>query len=412
MRSRLRPSLRSASVSALLAALATFVSSSAAAAGGAVGCDRLADPSGNDAAAGTPAAPFRTVQRLVDALAPGQTGCLAAATFVENVKVEAAGRQDAPITLKSAPGGRATLRGRLWVADSAADVVVSDLALDGRNDSTLPSPTVNGDRITFLRDDVTNHHTGICFVIGDSNGQWGLAHDTVIQETRIHDCGRVPATNQDHGIYVEGSRNAKIVDNYIYDNADRGVQLYPDAQNTLISRNIIDGNGEGIIFSGAYGLTSSGNAVTYNVISNSRIRYNVESWYPAGNPVGVGNTVEHNCLWNGKQGNIANQIGFSARANVIADPLFVNRAAGDFRLGSRSRCRGMGPATRVLALSSERAVASSAPASRLGVRFLRAGARIGTRVLFRRSRSVIPRAGAAAAGRSAFRQARAQTIHR
>ena len=41
-----------------------------------------------------------------------------------------------------------------------------------------------------------------------------------------------------------------IRDNWIYDNADRGVQLYPDADGTVVTGNVIDGNGEGVIFGG------------------------------------------------------------------------------------------------------------------------------------------------------------------
>ena len=59
----------------------------------------------------------------------------------------------------------------------------------------------------------------------------------------------LPANNHEHGIYVEASDGAQIVDNWIYDNADRGVQLFPDAQGTYVARNVIDRNGQGVIFS-------------------------------------------------------------------------------------------------------------------------------------------------------------------
>ena len=57
-------------------------------------------------------------------------------------------------------------------------------------------------------------------------------------------------------------------------NGDRGIQLYPAAQNVLISRNVIDSNGSGLIFSGAGSLTSRNVIVTRNIISNSRKRWN------------------------------------------------------------------------------------------------------------------------------------------
>ena len=52
---------------------------------------------------------------------------------------------------------------------------------------------------------------------------------------------------------------------------------------------MIDGNGEGIIFAGRGRDRSSGNVVEDNVITNSRERFNVASWWADGNPVGEGN---------------------------------------------------------------------------------------------------------------------------
>jgi parallel beta-helix repeat protein len=334
----------------MLVAAGAFLLSSAILAVGAaptsatVTCNRFAATSGSDSATGTSAAPYRTAQKLMDSLVAGETGCLGAGTYSESLRVNHGGQPGAPIQLTSAPGGRATLVGRLHVPQGSNDVVVSDLALDGRNASNLPSPTVNGDRVTFARDDVTDGHTSICFSIGSVD--WGTAHDVVLDGNRIHNCGRLPygSTNHDHGVYVESARGTVITNNYVYDNADRGIQLYPDAQGSTIANNVIDGNGEGIIFSGDSGLASSGNVVRRNVISNSRVRYNVESWWPTGNPVGTGNVASDNCLWNGTQGNVADQVGFTASNNRVANPSYTDRSAGNFALASGSACAGYGPA--------------------------------------------------------------------
>ena len=333
----------------LLAAAATALAAAAlgqAAAPATAGatCDRYAATTGSDAAAGTSGAPYRTAQKLLDSLSAGQTGCLVAGTYNESLRVNHGGAPGSPIRLTSAAGGRATVVGRLYVPDSSNDVVVADLNLDGTNASNLPSPTVDGDRVTFTGNDVTDDHTGICFDLGSVS--WGTAVDVVLDGNRIHDCGRLPygSTNHDHGIYVESTRHAVITNNYIYDNADRGIQLYPDAQGSTIENNVIDGNGEGIIFSGDSGLASSNNVASENIISNSRVRYNVESWWPTGNPVGTGNLATSNCLWNGTQGNVADQVGFSASNNTVANPLYADRTAKNFALASGSPCAGYGPA--------------------------------------------------------------------
>ena len=288
-------------------------------------CDRFASP-GRGA-----------VQRLVDSLRPGQVGCLRDGTYRGSVTIRRAGRPGRPITLRPQPGAQARLVGALTVTRRAADVVVRGLYFDGRNRDDDPSPIVNGRRIVFVDNDVTNRHTAICFALG--NPRFGVARDVTIQRNRIHDCGRLPATNLDQGVYGAVARGTRIVGNWIYENADQGVQLYPNARGTLVAGNVIDGNGEGIIFGGAERVAARDNLVRGNVISNSRIRNNVE-WHFDG-PVGQGNVLSRNCIGGGvrDEGNggiLEPQIGFTAVDNVVAQPSF--RALGDYRLTPDSSC--------------------------------------------------------------------------
>ena len=308
-------------------------------------CIRFASPTGKDRWSGTLKRPFATIPRLAASLRPGEVGCLLRGIYEhDQIVVRRGGAVGEPITIRSAPGTRALVRGRLVIAATATDVTISGLNLDGRNRINGGSPTVFGDRITFQNDDVTNHHTEICFIIGSSKGQ--VAENVVIDANRIHDCGKLPPQNQDHGIYVEYARGAVIKNNYIYDNADRGIQLFPDADGTLIENNVIDGNGEGTIFSGNGGTTSDNNTVRDNIVTNSDVRSNIEFFYPAGTPAGQGNLVEHNCVYGGAEHDIVGAgIAFVAQDNVVADPLFVDRSAKDFTLQPNSPCLWAVPRT-------------------------------------------------------------------
>jgi parallel beta-helix repeat protein len=244
------------------------------------------------------------------------------------------------VTLRSFPGERAKIVGRLYVPRGSDHVTIADLDLDGTNASHLPSPTVNAQDTVFRGNDVTNNRTGICFVLGHET--WGRAVRTVIEGNRVHDCGRLPATNYDHGIYVSVASDVVIRGNVIYDNADRGVQLYPDAQRTIVEGNVLDGNGQNLIFSGAGGVSSNGNLVRNNVITNSRVRYNVESYYPSGTPAGTGNVLSGNCVHGGARagetGGVMDPHGYTATGNLVIDPQYVDRAAKDFRLRTGSPC--------------------------------------------------------------------------
>ena len=278
--------LAAAVAASITVAVAAIVDTDGTGSGGAPGavesalprgaCDKVASPRGSNRNSGTARSLYETVAKLANSLRPGQTGCLRAGEYRGRVSIRKGGARGAPTTIRGAPGERATVLGRLHVDNRANHVVIRELFLDGRNRAKLPSPTVNGNNAVFRDNDVTTGDTTICFLLGSK--EYGRARRTVIERNRIHNCGDLPPTNHHHGIYVEASYGARITDNWIYDNADRGVQLFPDAQRTYVARNVIDGNGEGVVFS----RKSANNVVENNAISNPVVRYNIEDYELSG----------------------------------------------------------------------------------------------------------------------------------
>jgi parallel beta-helix repeat protein len=331
--------LLATALAALLVASA-FAALSAQAANAGTGCDRVAAPTGSDLASGTEADPLRTAQGLLDSLQPGQTGCLMAGTFSENEQI----RVWTPgVTLTSYPGQEATLRGQVRVEATADDAVIAGLTLDGRNAQNRLGPRIYADRVVLRNNDISNGHTTICVHVGSKSlEQPATPAGVVIDGNRIHDCGELPATNLDHGIYVAAARDTVIRNNWIYDNADRGIQLYPDADGSTITGNVIDGNGQGIIFGSDATQSPDDNVIEGNVISNSTIRHNVES-HTQGAPHGHGNVVRRNCIYGGARddgdGGIESpQEGFTATHNLVADPKYVDRSAKNFAFAPDSPC--------------------------------------------------------------------------
>lgn len=204
-----------------LVAVMLFTAGTGSAAGP---CTTFAAPSGSDSDAGTEARPFRTFQKLSDSLVAGDVGCLRAGTYTEDVKVEYGGSSVADVTITAYPDEKATLVGRLWIARAASYVTIEGLSLVGIEQASptncsgvmCPSPTVNAQNVSFVDNDVTNDHRGICFLLGDSGGRWGRADNVRLAGNRVHDCGRLPATNGDHGIYAQAAVDGVITDNYIY----------------------------------------------------------------------------------------------------------------------------------------------------------------------------------------------------
>lgn len=302
--------------------------------------------------------PGQGLQRFVDQLRPGSIGCLLPGDYnAGRLVLRASGTPTSGITLTSVDTRRkATIHGVVWLTDSANYWTVADLNLDGRNRWNLPSPIINGDYSTWRSDDVTNHAAGehasgggICFSLGATH-MYGYAANTTIEQSLIHDCGI--SDNANHGIYIVATVGSTIIrNNWIFRNGDRGIQLYPDANHVLITHNVIDSNGTGVMFSGLGAFTSSDIVVTGNIISNSRHRWNVESWYPVGTAVGTQNVVTGNCLWANSSnpfydvnGGVAPPVGFRLSGNnVVQRPVFSAAAAGDLRLRKHSGCRGFGP---------------------------------------------------------------------
>jgi parallel beta-helix repeat protein len=270
-------------------------------------------------------------------------------TYSGDVSIDRGGTRGKPIVVTSANSQEARVQGVFWV--DADNVVVTRLRLDGSTTGGQPSPQINGDRVTFRDNNVSNAHTGICFIVGGDFASYGYAERTVIVGNRIHDCGRLPRTGHDHGIYLEGSRGARVTGNLIFGNADWGVHMYPEADGTYVAHNIIEGNGGGVIVAGegAGGEydrdhSSDHNRVELNVIANSSADPNIAVFW--GGPVGVGNVARRNCVWNGVDGNVGDHEGLDLSGTIVANPRFVNRLARDFRMRAGSRCRRMGAGPR------------------------------------------------------------------
>ena len=275
-------------------------------------CDRWASSGGSNRAAGTAAAPFRSVSRLLAAVPNGGTGCLRAGSwFRERVTIRR------PVTLRSV-GGRANLVGQITIARHVPNVRLSGLAVRGSGPGQA-AILVRGDRARIVGNDVSgpgyrNRNTPCILLDGP--------RDVLIEANRIHNCARVSRRNlYAPGIHVASALRTRILHNVVYHTLGDGIALAPNAQRTRVARNIVDGNSSGIYLGGGSATASSYNVVTRNVISNSG-RWNVHSAWSG--RAGKGNVVASNCLWNGFGGATAGA-GFRLEGNINASPRFLNR---------------------------------------------------------------------------------------
>jgi hypothetical protein len=306
-------------------------------------CTRVAARDGSDRAAGTVAAPFRTAQRVVESLRPGDVGCLRAGTYDEEVNgpfvvnFHRGGTAAAPVTLRSYPGERAKLHGIVVVSHGADHVVITGFDIDARRPSRATNPIGIQlmARATMLEDSNVSSPTASCVSLGVDG--WGTAIDNVIRRNVFHDCGTTKDGIHDHAIYANDARGGEIVDNVFLRSAAFAVHFYGTNRRVRVAHNVMYANGGGVIFAGYGAHTSSDNVVEQNVISGSLVRPAAQSWW--GGARGTGNVFRSNCVsrWGGREID-ATLGGFGSSANVSAAPRFVDAGAGDFRLAPGSDC--------------------------------------------------------------------------
>lgn len=325
-------------VSLLLAIIAALPAGASAG----TNCDVYAGPFGLDSNPGTAIAPFKTAQKLSSVLNAGQTGCLLAGTYTDEVtgpyvlNVLRRGAPGAPITIRSAPGQRATLRGIVQVPQGSDYVTLSNLDIYGQRLTPDESTGVQiqAQDTVFEDNVVTNGSRTICMVLGSPG--WGQAVRTVIQRNTFRDCGR-QNNKYEHSVYVDYTDGVLITDNLFLRSGGYAVHMYPNAQRTTVTHNVMVGNGGGVIFAGEGDAASSDAVVEQNIITDSTMRPGIESWW--GGAVGQRNLASRNCVIR----NVTAQVdlsggGFVASGNIIADPGFRDAARDDYRLDPASPC--------------------------------------------------------------------------
>ncbi len=242
------------------------------------------------------------------------------------------------VTLAPYRSAEVTLRGEIKVPPGGAGSTIQGMTLNGRGHI---GPRIFADRVVLRGNEITNHHTDICVQVG-SWYSGPPSRGVVIERNMIHDCGALPSTNKHHGIYVSEARQTVIRDNWIYDNADRGIQLYPDADGSKVTGNVVLRNGDGLTIN----RSSSNNEIYGNIIFDSVLGWNV---YGGPNVWGSNNVVHDNCVrgsnpdpdYNVNGGVQSPQVQFKASQNRIAPlwSVFVEWSSRDLRLQSFSPCR-------------------------------------------------------------------------
>jgi hypothetical protein len=294
------------------------------------GAVRYVAPSGSDRARGTKRAPWRTVQKALDTLRPGQTAVVRAGRYAQDLTMARAGRRSAPITIRGrrgavlAPGSGASDDIPLQVTTGAAYVRFAGLVIEGATGPSTTNVYVSGRAhdIELSRSEVRG-----------SERQGFFSERTTrrvqILSCRFRDNGGEGPANLDHNIYIEGRHH--VVSNNLITGARNGygLQIYPSSDHIVVTHNTIAGNADDGIIVGSEDHTTTTHALIVNNILADNGRYGLSTFW--GGSVGHGNVARDNLAWHNAAGDFSGD-GIRLPHNLRANPRFVAPERGDFRL--------------------------------------------------------------------------------
>jgi hypothetical protein len=397
-------------VTAVVLLLAVFLSSHLCAA------TYYVAKTGNDANPGTEAEPWLTVNHAAGAVVVGDTCLVGAGVYDELVDFSGNdGTAEAPIVFKSAAGRDAVIWGEVYMHKP-------HYMLDG---FTLRySRKVATQEVKLF---VANCAIRNCEVVADTGlagGKGILLGSGYLEGISI--VGNTIHGFLSHGIYSQQMRGGEVTHNIVYDNATYGIQAYPNVDNSEIAYNRCYDNGEsGVLVHGCgnnihhnvcYSNGASGvklytdeffnwnhdnevwNNTCYdnewcgiwvqdgpNSVRNNICAYNrfagLDGQLFIDTSAGGEVTLDHNCYfpdgrrafhWSGTSwpnyGYWAQYRAATAQDShgKLADPLFADAAAGDFRLTASSPCIDAGDPTTPFGVDFENILTPQGPAIDMG----------------------------------------------
>jgi parallel beta-helix repeat protein len=300
-------------------------------------------PDGDDAAAGTDKAPWRTLQHAADAVKPGDTVIVRAGTYagfaLGGAKPPGA-TADAPITFRAEPGA---------IINSCSARSPSGIALqNGCHYVTIQGFTIDNTSGTITRAGIhiiRSDHVRIIGNVCKNNGVWGIfsgfCDDTLVENNVTS------GSKREHGIYLSNSIDRCVIrGNTSFSNSGCGIHLNGDVRmgglgmitNTLVENNIIYDNGKprggsGINGDGLQNCVIRGNVLYDNHASGISL-YKIDAAHGSRDNFIVNNTI----LMASDGRNALNIINGSTNNTVCNNILLsANPATGAIRLSADSR---------------------------------------------------------------------------
>ncbi|WP_447964781.1 right-handed parallel beta-helix repeat-containing protein [Nitrospira sp. Ecomares 2.1] len=279
----------------------------------------VAASTGNDGNSGTQQSPFKTLERAVDVLLPGDTLYVRGGTyqgFYFSIKIPSGNSWSQPVTIKAYQQEKVVLtspshKTALQFRDQSHHIIVDGFIINATGGPSGIGTGHNSHHIRVINGEVMNaYHSGVTTHSGSS------AFEFI--NLRVHDNGIVGgAFNKSHGFYLSTSSNL-VKDCSIYQNTGWGVHIYSGGGNSP-SNNLILNNK---VYENAKGGRGVGIGI-YNGSNNSAINNLIWGHNKTGIEAGSGATnseVYNNTIYKEVYGIYAdNNSGTKIVNNIVSE---------------------------------------------------------------------------------------------
>jgi MYXO-CTERM domain-containing protein len=306
-------------------------------AGRAAAADYFVAPSGDDSAAGSNAAPWKTIQKAAGKVAAGDTVTVADGTYAGFQCDGKSGTANARIVFRSQTKGGAKITtagvgadSQDWVQlNSCSYVTVDGFEVSGATRSGI-AILGNVDDGSDARDVVIqnnhSHHNGGPVAHGRHDGIFsGFALNLTIQDNEVHD-------NSEHGIYVSNAADNPIIRrNHAHDVGVNCVQINADLStggDGLISNWLIEGNVVHGCGSAGFNLDGVINGVLQNNLVYDSAKGGITLFQGDGAQASHDNVIVNNTIFNPAGSRAALQVADGANNNVVFNNILYAQGAG------------------------------------------------------------------------------------
>jgi parallel beta-helix repeat protein len=299
--------------------------------------DYFVAPSGNDKAAGSSAAPWKTIQRAASKVAAGDTVTVLDGTYAGFACSDKRGTAGARIVFKSQTKGGAKINAPGMGADAQDFIQLSSssyVTVDGFEVSGAPRSGIailgNVDDGSDARDVVIQnnhcHHNGGHVAHGRHDGIFsGFALNLTIQDNDVHN-------NSEHGIYVSNAADNPIIRrNHAHDVGDNCIQINADLStggDGLISNWLIEGNVVHGCGSAAFNLDGVIHGILQNNLAYDCKKGGITLFQGDGAEASHDNLIVNNTIFNPAGSRAALQVADGANNNVVFNNILYAKAIG------------------------------------------------------------------------------------